>query len=61
VAGQNRLNPGRVGSQNDDSSLHFESFQGLEDSDDEGKSEEVQQGLGRAHPGRPTSRQDDAR
>jgi len=61
MAGQNRLNSGRIGSEDDHPSLYLERFQSLQDSDDEGETEEIQQGLGRAHPGRAASRQHDAR
>jgi hypothetical protein len=61
MAGKNGLDPGRVGSKDDDSSFYLERFQSLQDSDDERETKEIQQCLGRAHPGRPASRQHDAR
>jgi hypothetical protein len=61
MAGKSGLDPGRVESKDDDSSFYLERFQSLQDSDDERETKEIQQGFGRAHSGRPASREHDAR
>jgi hypothetical protein len=61
MAGQSGLDAGRVGTQNHDPSLDLERFQRFQDSDREWQAKKVQQGFGRAHPGRPAGCQDDAR
>jgi len=61
VACKKGLDAGGVGPEDDDSRFDLESFQCLQDSDDEREAQEIQEGFRRAHPGRPASRQHDAR
>jgi hypothetical protein len=42
VTGKSGLNPGRIGSEDHDSSLYLERFQSLQDSNHEREAEEVQ-------------------
>lgn len=61
VARENRLNAGGVWPQYDHSRFDLEGFERFKDANRERKSQEVQQGFGRTHPGRPAGRQHDAR
>jgi hypothetical protein len=61
VACQNRLDARGVRPKHNDPRFDLEGFEGFQDANYKRKPQKVQQGFGRAHPGRPAGRQDDAR
>jgi hypothetical protein len=60
VACQGRLNALSVWPQHHHARFDLDGLEDFQNAHCEWKTEEVQKGLGRAHPGRPASRQDDA-